>query len=350
MRALLQPDAAVGERRRQLLEERAVALALRVAVVGAFDTDHYAAATTLLRQPADQIAGTQAIAAHVLGIDAGDGRQVALVEQFGGRQALAAAEPEDAANLDGARGRHRRWLALIVAVAAFLPGGRGCMGIHRATIAGWATTTRVGYAAPISLIAQVTAARQWAATLRLLGVGRGRGWWAAITRGAHIPRITHVALVAGITLVTLVGIAAPALLIVVWRVAIGSAATKRALWLLRAIAVATRVLALLPLLALLTLTIGRVGLVGVLWTLRPVLWRVLRGMLLMRFAARRWWALLLRATAAGTIGHAALTLALTATRRILMGALRLALIASGRLAATLAGPLLLVDPDGEAPA
>jgi hypothetical protein len=220
------------------------------------------------------------------------------------------------------------------------------MRIHRAAIAGRATATRVGHAAPIALIAQIATARQWAATLRLLGVGRGRSRWAAITRGARIPRIPRIPHVAGITLV---GIATPALLIVVWRVAIGAAATKRALWLLRAIAVATSVLALLPLLALLTLTIGRVGLIGILWTLRPVLWRVLRGMLLMRFAARRRWALLLRATAAGTIRHAALTLALTATRRILMRALRLALIASGRLAAALAGPLFLVDPDGEAP-
>ena len=155
-----------------------------------------------------------------------------------------------------------------------------------------------------------------------------------------------------VALVALVGIATPALLIVVWRVAIGSAATKRALRLLRAIAVPTSVLALLPLLTLLSLTIGRVGLVGVLWTLLPVLRRMLRGVLLMRLATRRWWALLLRATTARTIGHAALTLtlALTATRRrILMGALRLALIASRRLAATLAGPLFLVDPDGEAP-
>ena len=155
-----------------------------------------------------------------------------------------------------------------------------------------------------------------------------------------------------VALVALVGIATPALLIVVWRVAIGSAATKRALRLLRAIAVPTSVLALLPLLTLLSLTIGRVGLVGVLWTLLPVLRRMLRGVLLMRLATRRWWALLLRATTARTIGHAALTLtlALTATRRwILMGALRLALIASRRLAATFAGPLFLVDPDGEAP-
>jgi hypothetical protein len=109
-------------------------------------------------------------------------------------------------------------------------------------------------------------------------------------------------------------------------------------------------LTLLTRLSLLTLlAIRRVGLIR-------ILWRMLRGILLLAFATgmamllllapRRWWPLLWRSATPRTIGRAPLTLAAT-RRRILMRALWLARRSTGRLGAALTGALLLVDPDGD---
>ena len=235
--------------------------------------DHHATAPALLGHAAHQITGTQPIAAHVLGIDTSDRRQVTRIQQLGGRHPLPASQPEDAAHLNGTRWSHWRRRALIVAIAALRPGRR--MGIHRGAITRWATATGITVVrrATPPLIAQVAPGGQWPTALGLLGVRSRRGRWAAISRRTHIACIT------------LIGIAAPTLLIAIRRVSIRSPATGWPLRLLRAIAVAAAVrplLALLTLLALLSLPIGRIRLVGILWALRPVR----RGMLLMLLAAR----------------------------------------------------------------
>lgn len=183
------------------------------------------------------------------------------------------------------------------------------------------------------MIAKVATTAQRAPTLGLFGVRCGR------RRGTTISRRAHIALV---------GIATSALLLVVLRIAtIRTAAAHRTMLLLRAIAIAA-ILAGLPRLPRLTwLPIGRVGLIGV---LRILWWMLLAFTGMMLFASRPLWPLLRRAATAGAIRRHA-TLSLATTWRGMLWALRLA----GRcgwhittsLTTSLAGALLLVDPDSE---